>query len=79
MLEYIVPVVFYCAVVGGEINNCNGTTKIYSETLDAVATPGQCLVEGNVRAAQYIGKWHEDHPNKELEFRVKCERSSKRT
>ena len=36
MLNYIVPIVMYCAVVAGETSKCDGTTKIYSETLDAV-------------------------------------------
>ena len=74
VLNYIVPIVMYCAVVAGETSKCDGTTKIYSETLDAVETPTKCLLEGYIRAAQYIDDWQKDHPNKPLEYRVKCQR-----
>lgn len=79
MLNYIIPIVMYCAVVPGEHNNCNGTTKIYSETLDAVATPTKCLLEGSIRASQYLDDWLKDHPNKPMEYRVRCERPGQKT
>ena len=78
MLNYLIPIVMYCAVVPGEPNNCNGTTKIYSETLDAVATPTKCLLEGSIRAMQYVDDWEKDHPNKHIEYRIRCENPSKR-
>ena len=79
MLNYLIPIVMYCAIVPGEINNCNGTTKFYSETLDPVPTPSKCLLEGSVHAMQYIGEWHRDHPNKDIEYRIRCENASKKT
>lgn len=79
MLNYLYPIVFYCAVVPGEINNCNGTTKFYSETLDPVSTPTKCLLEGSVRAMQYVDDWHREHPSKDIEYRIRCENAAKRT
>ena len=75
VLNYLIPIVMYCAIVPGEINNCNSTTKFYSETLDPVTTPSKCLLEGSVRAMQYIN----EHPNKDIEYRIRCENASKRT
>jgi hypothetical protein len=79
VLNYLLPIVMYCAVIPGEINNCNGTTKIYSETLDAVATPSKCLLEGSIRAMQYVDEWKKDHPNKDIEYRIRCENPAKKT
>jgi hypothetical protein len=79
MLELLIPIVMYCSVTPGEINNCNGTTKFYDEVLDPVTTPSKCLLEGSIRAMQYVTEWDRDHPNKPIEYRIRCERSSKRT
>jgi hypothetical protein len=57
---------------------CNGQTMFYQEVLDPVNTPSQCLVEANVHAAQYMIKWKEDHPNKDLDYRVMCKRSDQK-
>ena len=79
MLNYLYPIIMYCALVPGEINNCNTTTKFYSETLDPVSTPSQCLLKGSIRAMQYVNDWHKNQPNKEIEYRIRCENASKRT
>lgn len=65
------------AVSGDKI--CSGQTKIYEEVLDPVATPTQCLLDGNLRAAKYIQEFQQEHPNKELDFRVVCKRSDQKT
>lgn len=75
MLNYLIPVILFCIPENGA---CNGYTKFYEEILDPVSTPGQCLVEGNVHAAQYMNKWKEEHPNKELDFRIQCKRSDQK-
>ena len=80
MLTYFTPIVFYCAVVAGDINHkCNATTMFFSETLDPVATPVKCLLEGSIKAMQYMDDWNKDHPNKPIEYRVKCDFMAKRT
>mgnify|MGYP006279120521 FL=1 len=79
MLNYLYPIIMYCTVITGEINNCNSATKFYSETLDAVATPSKCLMDGSIRAMQYVDDWKKEHPNKDIEYRIRCENSAKKT
>ena len=89
MLNYLIPVVMFCIPMQnpetGQFSSttnekvCSGQTKIYEEVLDPVATPAQCLIEGNLRAAKYIQEFQQEHPNKELDFRVVCKRSDQKT
>lgn len=79
MLEYIIPVVFICAVVPGEINNCSAVTAVDRHELEPVVLPSECLMRGSEDAAKMIAEFNKDHPAKEVEFRIKCERSSKKT
>lgn len=89
MLNYLIPVVMFCIPMQDEQTGqfsasanekvCSGQTKIYEEVLDPVATPTQCLLDGNLRAAQYILEFQKEHPNKELDFRVVCKRSDQKT
>ena len=80
MLNYFTPVIFYCAVVSGDINHkCDATTKFFSETIDSVSTPVKCLLEGSIKAMEYMDEWNREHPNKPIEYRVKCEYLLKRT
>ena len=76
MLGYIIPVIMFCIPSDAA---CTGQTKFYEEVLDPVMTPSQCLVEGATHAAQYLGKWKEEHPNKEVDFRIVCKRSDQKT
>lgn len=76
MLNYIIPIIMFC--IPSE-SMCDGQTKFYEEVLDPVMTPSQCLVEGNTHAAQYLAKWREEHPNKDVDFRIVCKRSDQKT
>lgn len=76
VLNYIVPIILFCIPSDGV---CNGFTKFYEEVLDPVQLPSQCLMEAQVHAAQYIAKWHEEHPHKDLEYRIICRRSEQKT
>ena len=88
MLNYLIPVVMFCIPMQDETTGqftvsgekiCSGQTKIYEEVLDPVATPIQCLLEGNLRAATYIQEWNKEHPHKDLDFRIVCKRSDQKT
>ena len=79
MVSWLTPVVFFCAFIPGENQRCDGHTALYKHELHPVATPMACLMEGYVNAAQTISEWKEEHPNKDIEFRVLCKRSDERT
>ena len=88
MLNYLIPVVLFCIPMQDEQTGefkvsgekvCSGQTKVYEEVLDPVATPTQCLLEGNIKAANYILEFRKEHPNKELDFRIVCKRSDQKT
>jgi hypothetical protein len=80
MLNYFTPIVMYCAIVAGDIDHkCDGSTKFYSETLDPVPTPTKCLFDGSFKAMEFLDEWNKSHPNKPIEYRVKCEYLLKRT
>lgn len=76
MLNYIVPIIMFCIPSDGV---CNGQTKFYEEVLDPVQLPGQCLMDASIRASQYMTKWHDEHPNKDLDYRIICKRSDQKT
>ena len=77
MLNYIIPVVLFCAVGGVEGTTCNATTALDRHTLEPESTPMSCLKSGMEDAAKYISDFRTEHPNKELEFRVICKASEK--
>ena len=89
MLNYLIPVVMFCIPMQDDHTGqftastndkvCSGQTKIFEEVLDPVATPTQCLIDGNVRAATYIQEFQREHPHKELDFRIVCKRSDQKT
>ncbi len=84
MSNLLIPVVFFCALVPGEPQDCNGQTALYKHTLSPVTmkdgieieitTPSLCLEAGMVDAAKELKDFQEQHPNEKLDFRVKCER-----
>jgi hypothetical protein len=80
MLTWYIPIVMYCAVVAGDINHkCEATTMFFSERLDPVALPTKCLLEGTIRAMEFEDEWKVKHPNKPIEYRIKCDFLAKRT
>ena len=76
MLNYIVPIILFCIPSDGA---CDGHTKFYEEVLDPVTLPSQCLMDASVHAAQYMAKWKEEHPHKDLDYRIICKRSDQKT
>ncbi len=77
MLNLIFPVVFFCPVIAGAKDTCNGFTSIVHEELPPVSTPMSCLLAGTAFATQYIVEFEKDHPNKKLEYRIVCKSSEK--
>lgn len=72
VLNWLTPVVFFCAFNSGENTVCNGQTALYKHELPPSNTPMNCLMDGWVDAAHEITEFHTEHPNKDLEFRVVC-------
>lgn len=76
MLEYIIPIVFFCAVDGSV---CDGKTAIDRHELEQVTLPSECLMKATEDAAKYISDFNTQHPNKEMTFRIVCKRSTEKT
>lgn len=74
-MNYLIPIVFFCTFTPGENQPCDGKTALYNHKLHPVTTPMSCLMEGYVDAAQTAVEWKEEHPNKDIEFRVVCKRT----
>ena len=80
MLNYFTPIVMYCAIVTGDLSSkCDAVNKFFSETLDPVPTPTKCLLEGSIRAMEFVDLWKKEHQNKPIDYRIRCESSAKRT
>lgn len=77
MLNLIVPIVYFCAVVPNNKDACNGYTSLMHEELPSVPTPMRCLLDGTAFATQYIVEFEKDHPAKKLEYRIVCKSSEK--
>lgn len=77
MINYITPIVFFCSIVSGEANTCDGKTALFKHELDAVTTPMSCLLEGTVDATHYIIEFEKEHPSKKLQYRILCKTSEK--
>lgn len=77
MLNFIIPVVLFCAIGNVEGAVCDGRTAIDKHTLQPESTPMACLKSGVEDAAKFISEFKESHPNKELEFRILCKSSEK--
>ena len=77
MLNFITPVVFFCAVVSGSKTACDGHTSLTHEELTPVSTPMQCLLDGTSYATQYIVEFEKWHLNEKLEYRIVCKSSEK--
>lgn len=77
MINYITPVVFFCSVVSGETNVCDGKTALITHELDPVSTPMNCLLEGTVDATHYITDFEKNHLDIKLQYRILCKASEK--
>lgn len=77
MINYITPIIFFCSVVPGEANVCDGKTALITHELDVVTTPMNCLLEGTVDATQYIVSFEKEHPNNKLQYRILCKSAEK--
>lgn len=77
MLNYIMPIVLFCAVGNIEGSTCDARTAIDKHTLQPENTPMACLKSGVEDAAKFISEFQISHPNKEIEFRIICKSSEK--
>ena len=76
MLEYIIPIVLFCAVDG---TICGPITAIDRHELERVVLPSECLMKATIDAAKYISDFKTEHPNKEMTYRIICKRSTDKT
>ena len=91
-MNLLVPIVFLCAHVQGQINYCDGHTAFAHFTLAPIqkmqifpdptlpkievpiSNPMLCILAGMEKAAKEIEEFKTEHPNKDVEFRVVCQR-----
>lgn len=85
-MNYLIPVIFFCAFTPGENHACNGQTALWKHdiapvqhnidgTTTVINNPIACLMAGYQEVAKEMAEFSHDHPNKELEFRVLCKRT----
>lgn len=79
MLNFIIPIVFFCPIIPNENNSCDGTTAIFHRELEATMTPIDCLLKGTSYATNYISSFEEEHTNKKLQYRIVCKGSQQKT
>ena len=77
MLNYIIPVVLFCAVGDIEGSKCDARTAFDRHSLKEETTPMACLRSGMEDAAKFVADFRTEHPNKEVEFRIICKSSEK--
>ena len=88
MISLLTPIIFFCSFVQGQTSVCDGKTALWHQELTPVyqmkvvenlppidvpiTNPMLCITAAYMYAIDEVNKFKDEHPNKDLEFRIVC-------